>query len=191
MDITMSPLALHSGSGLHESACDVELQQSWPFLLTPIYREDAEAALRKVSEQTCHNLGIDALGDIRCARRFVQGCGSQHQCRYAIRHTVAGLIGGLAYGRLSYIGSADIAELSYWLTESFRGRGVMTWALKQLFMEMAQQGINKVVANVYVENVKSQTLLCRLGFHQAHNVDVAIRSYHLALTERLGSKGAA
>ena len=58
-----------------------------------------------------------------------------------------------------------IAEVGYALTESARGRGIMTEALGQLVADLfGQSAIERLEARCAVDNVASQRVLEKLGF---------------------------
>lgn len=58
------------------------------------------------------------------------------------------------------------ATVSYWLGESFTGRGLATEALGLVVREMFALGLNRLEISVAVNNEKSAALACRCGFRE-------------------------
>lgn len=63
-----------------------------------------------------------------------------------------------------------IAELGYLLEKSCWGNGIMTEALENILPALAESGVIKLLhANVASENIRSRSLLKKLGFDQISN----------------------
>jgi L-amino acid N-acyltransferase YncA len=61
---------------------------------------------------------------------------------------------------------AHIAELSVYVGRAHRGRGAGRLALSALFEKARAAGLTKLVSRVFVDNVASRSLLCKLGFRE-------------------------
>ena len=76
---------------------------------------------------------------------------------------------GEAIGSISLILGTDVyrrsAELGYWLAEPFWGRGIMTWAVREMCREaFAAFDIVRIFAEPYAYNTGSRRVLEKAGF---------------------------
>ncbi len=60
----------------------------------------------------------------------------------------------------------DECEIGYWLTPPYWGQGLMAEAISAVIRLAFSEGYRIVHACVYVQNVRNQKLLKRLGFHK-------------------------
>ncbi|KZN38775.1 GNAT family N-acetyltransferase [Pseudoalteromonas luteoviolacea] len=179
MVITPSPLLQFAGAGVTDIAMRCNL---WPLSISKLKAQDAKSIHQRMSLQTCQNLGIAQIKSVAQAKYFIAGSGATQQQRFAIRHNNLGLLGGMAYNRLSKSSVSDIAEISYWLAEPYRGRGVMKWALQSMLIRLKALGVSQVLAHVYAHNQASRGLLKRLGFTLCAGLSSDIVCYQAKLT---------
>ncbi|WP_081225405.1 GNAT family N-acetyltransferase [Pseudoalteromonas luteoviolacea] len=158
-----SPLQQFAISGKARHAKPQNLPELWPLSLDVLKVQDAAMLCKRMSEQTCRSLGIELFEDVSQAERFITAAGDQQQ-RFAIRHKTYGLVGCVAFSRLTRIHVCDMAQLSYWLAEPFRGLGVMSWALSSILAYLKRTGVKHVLAHVYTFNQASRRLLECMGF---------------------------
>ncbi|WP_231100858.1 GNAT family N-acetyltransferase [Pseudoalteromonas luteoviolacea] len=176
----MSPLQQFARSAKRRFVKPRSLPGLWPLSLGTLKVKDAAMLCNRMSPQTCRSLGIEIFEDVSQAERFIMAAGSQQQ-RFAIRHEVHGLVGSVAFSRLTSIHVCDMAQLSYWLAEPFRGLGVMSWALNSILVRLKSTGVKHVLAHVYTFNQASQRLLERMGFKPCFEKADNIVRYQLKL----------
>ncbi|MCF2859240.1 GNAT family N-acetyltransferase [Pseudoalteromonas sp. SMS1] len=179
MAVTSSPLTRFAQAGVSNVT---RVYSIWPLSLSKLTLQDAASLMHLMSSHTCQNLGIPRIETLAQAHRFINGVGTHEQQRFAIRHQQFGLLGGVAYSRLSKSSVSDIAEINYWLAEAYRGRGVMHWAVSHLLEQLKAVGVRRVLANVLHHNLASQSLLNQLGFTVSSELERNIVSYQLTLT---------
>lgn len=83
---------------------------------------------------------------------------------WAIRAPDGGLIGGIGFDGLQ-VGVSHRAELGYWLAKSWRKRGIMTDAVRNVAaFAFTELGLIRITAYVFDFNVGSARVLEKSGF---------------------------
>lgn len=73
---------------------------------------------------------------------------------------------------------ANSVELSYWLGETFAGRGIMTEAMTALMTYLfSEKGYDSITVRVFADNQASRKLMRRLGFRQEGHLHQAVLGY--------------
>ena len=83
--------------------------------------------------------------------------------------------------------SADrCAELGYWLAEDAQGKGLMSWACREIVsFAFGELGLNRLELRTPTENARSQALARKLGFtregtlRQAHRLNGRFPNYQI------------
>lgn len=105
------------------------------------------------------------------ARKFLEICEGHekqfgHPLHFSIRNPAGETIGGCGYhGKNNVPGLAHRDEIGYWLATEYRGKGIMTEAVKAI----VEYGFNtrkllRVEAPVYSFNAESEAVLKKCGF---------------------------
>lgn len=89
-----------------------------------------------------------------------------HPLNFAIRNDAGVLIGGCGFhGKNKIAGIAHRDEIGYWLSEEYRGKGIMTSAVRFLLQYGFEiRELIRIEAPVYAFNIESQKVLLRCGF---------------------------
>lgn len=89
-----------------------------------------------------------------------------HPINFAIRDDSGNLIGGCGFhGSNIMPATAHRDEIGYWLAPDFRGKGIMTAAVKFLVSYgFETRKLLRIEAPVYAFNIESQKVLLRCGF---------------------------
>jgi [ribosomal protein S5]-alanine N-acetyltransferase len=83
---------------------------------------------------------------------------------------------GFVVGRFNlYCVHDETADVGYRVAEEVSGRGVATSALSELCRLSLEQGLTRLTAKTSKENIASQRVLEKSGFHVAGSTDVAGR----------------
>lgn len=83
---------------------------------------------------------------------------------------------GSVLGRFNLYGVHDeTADVGYRVAEAVSGRGVATSALSEVCRLALEQGLTRLTAKTSNENIASQRVLEKSGFHVAGSTDVAGR----------------
>jgi [ribosomal protein S5]-alanine N-acetyltransferase len=105
------------------------------------------------------------------ARFFLTLCDSQekqfgHTLHFSIRNPEGETIGGAGFhGKNSIAGLAHRDEIGYWLATEYRGKGIMTAAIRHLVdYGFTQRQLLRIEAPVYAFNHQSAAVLLRCGF---------------------------
>ena len=84
---------------------------------------------------------------------------------WAIRNAQGTQIGGIGF-HPAPAGQTHAAELGYWITKAFWGRGIMTAAVNAISLHaFAQPGIVRITAGIFAGNAGSARVLEKCGFH--------------------------
>ncbi len=68
--------------------------------------------------------------------------------------------------------TANEAEIGYWLGESFWGKGYATEALQAMIAYSFEKlRLPRLLAGVYQENIPSQKVLGKCGFHHQNTIE--------------------
>lgn len=109
---------------------------------------------------------VDKSRSVEDTRAFIETALKQHardegfQCVIRYDGKVAGLIG---FRRVDW--DNRIAEIGYWLGETYQGRGIMTACCRALVdFAFREHGLNRVEIHVATGNLKSRAIPERLGF---------------------------
>lgn len=100
------------------------------------------------------------------AKFYVESCAASDETRQLFR---AVAIGGEAVGSIGLVLGSDVyrksAELGYWLSEDFWGKGIMTEAVRRICAEaFARFDIVRIYAEPYANNTGSRKVLEKAGF---------------------------
>ncbi|ONI67229.1 GNAT family N-acetyltransferase [Kribbella sp. ALI-6-A] len=102
---------------------------------------------------------------------------------------------GRIVGRVNLVDIKDgSAELGYRIAESAAGRGLATWAVREVVS--TPYGLRQITARTTVDNVASQKVLARVGFTRTGEVELSGKpgySYVLPIdpVDKLAHQGAA
>jgi len=79
---------------------------------------------------------------------------------------------GTVLGRINLVGVADgSAELGYRIAERAAGRGLATWAVRQICgVAVAEYGLTALRAETTLDNAGSRAVLARTGFEPVEDV---------------------
>lgn len=135
--------------------------------LRPLELRHAAFILTLMDRAACDNLAIEPITTLEQGEGFVSGHHSSQPHRYGIWCPQYGLVGAVAWGRLS--GGRGI--ISYWIAKRYRQRGLAKQAVRQLIKIMQSQGITDIYADVYRDNQASRGLLNAVGFSWWRNVE--------------------
>jgi RimJ/RimL family protein N-acetyltransferase len=134
--------------------------------LSPLQLSDASFLLTLFSEHVWGNLGLKPVNTLQRVRAFISGEGPNQDHRLGVWHQQHGLIGSVAYGI-----AAEEAFISYWISPVFQRRGYGRQAVTLLLALVRQQGVRRIMADVYQDNLPSQALLQSFGFCQYEQLD--------------------
>jgi len=85
----------------------------------------------------------------------------------AVSSTEGGVVGWAALARVSSRAVyGGVAEVSVYVADNFRGKGIGTALLKQLIAQSEQKGLWTLQASVFPENIASLTLHKICGFRE-------------------------
>lgn len=107
------------------------------------------------------------------ARWFLNHCKEEHAkfghpLHFSIRNAEGNIIGGIGFhGRNTVPGLAHKDEIGYWLATSYRGKGIMTAAVRKIVeYGFTTRQLCRIEAPVYAFNLESEAVLLRCGFTQ-------------------------
>ena len=105
------------------------------------------------------------------AKFFLTLCDSmekqfRHLLHFSIRNPEGETIGGAGFhGKNSIAGLAHRDEIGYWLATAYRGKGIMTEAIRALVeYGFTERNLLRIEAPVYAFNNQSAAVLLRCGF---------------------------
>ncbi|MBP1640766.1 MAG: family N-acetyltransferase [Bacteroidetes bacterium] len=136
-----------------------------PFLLRPWRISDAGNAAEYATFNVCRYMSDAFPGeDISKWKQFITFANNNPAAFYRAIE-----IDGHAVGGIGVLIQNDImrlnAELGYWIGEPFRGRGVMTEAIKEMVALVFNNfGVNRIYATPFEFNFASQRVLEKAGF---------------------------
>lgn len=85
----------------------------------------------------------------------------------AVTSTDGGVVGWAALARVSSRAAyGGVAEVSVYVADNFRGKGIGTALLKKLIAQSEQQGLWTLQASVFPENIASRALHKICGFRE-------------------------
>lgn len=94
-----------------------------------------------------------------CRRRYARSTSTKRNFAICDGDQLIGAIGASRYG--------DEAEIGYWLTPEYWGKGMMTKVVRRLLPVVQQWwNITRVVARTFPENIGSRRVLEKNGFQQ-------------------------
>jgi len=142
----------------------------------PVESDRAEfIALRQASREHLEKWepippsGLDPFGPA-CFDREIEHASTEREQRWLIIENATGRIAGrITLGNIER-GPFNNGRFGYWLGAGFEGRGYMlealTLAVRHAFAPIAEGGLglHRVCANIMPSNVRSRTLLERVGF---------------------------
>lgn len=71
-----------------------------------------------------------------------------------------------------------VLEIGYWLGEPFWGRGIMSWAIREMCaLGFAQEGVKRITAGIMAHNLGSQKALEKAGFKQEARLEKGYCKY--------------
>jgi len=135
------------------------------YLLRPWLHSDAASAAEYATFNVCKYMS-DAFpgGDQSKWEEFIEFANSNPSAFYR-----AIVVNGSAVGGIGVLIQSDImrlnAELGYWIGEPFRGRGIMTEAVKEMVALVFDTfEVNRIYATPFECNFASQRVLEKAGF---------------------------
>ncbi len=89
-----------------------------------------------------------------------------HPIHFNIRNSAGECIGGCGFhGKNSVAGLAHRDEIGYWLATAYRGKGIMTEAVKAICeYGFTTRKLQRIEAPVYSFNLESEAVLKKCGF---------------------------
>ncbi|HTF02930.1 MAG TPA: GNAT family protein [Bacteroidia bacterium] len=89
-----------------------------------------------------------------------------HPLHFSIRNPEGTAIGGCGFhGKNTVPGLAHKDEIGYWLATEYRGKGIMTEAVKKIVeYGFTTRNLLRIEAPVYSFNVESEAVLVKCGF---------------------------
>lgn len=116
------------------------LRKWLPWVDTNVVLEDSKAFIQSSQEQQKQNLGF--------------------QCGIWYRHQLVGIIG---FHRIDWLNRN--AEIGYWLSEAFQGKGIMTQSCRYIVdYAFTLLQLHRIQIRCATENKKSFAVIERLGF---------------------------
>lgn len=138
--------------------------------LTEIRTTDKASIVKHINDSEIHKNTLhipfpyyenDAADFLAIVRQFEAN--AHHVGQYAIRfkHEMIGGIGFL----YTHGDSSHKAEIGYWIGKEYRGRGIMTKAVRKM-VELAfeEKGLFRLEAHVFPDNIGSMKALENAGF---------------------------
>lgn len=130
---------------------------------------DAEAVYRHFSdEEVTRYMDIEPCKDLKEAEEIIQFHIDDLGCRWGMfDKDMNGLIGTCGFHYLRREGSEFTAEVGYDLSRAYWGKGLMYEGIKEVIdFGFSKMGLTTIDATVEPENVRSITLMERLGFER-------------------------
>lgn len=158
--------------------------------MSPPNEDDIAALIQNLNDPYifARTLMLPANYEEKDARFFLALCRTHeenfgHPLHFSIRTPEGQTIGGCGFhGKNSVPGLAHRDEIGYWLATAFRGKGIMTEAVKAICeYGFTTRKLLRIEAPVYSFNVESETVLKKCGFtFEGHWKKAFLRSgeYH-------------
>lgn len=151
----------------------MRLELSNDYFMSPPTEADIPAFIKHLNDPYifARTLMLPADYAEKDARFFLTLCKSHedtfgHPLHFSVRNPEGETIGGCGFhGKNTVAGLAHRDEIGYWMATAYRGRGIMTQAVKAI----AEYGFNtrkllRIVAPVYAFNKESAAVLLKNGF---------------------------
>ncbi|RYZ93239.1 MAG: N-acetyltransferase [Proteobacteria bacterium] len=147
---------------------DFEPIETERLLLRPLRASDAEATFAILKDpEVMRYFGSPPFtsSDQAVARceRLILGFEDKSKFRLALELKESGQFIGTA-GFWKFVPEHFRAEISYELSSSHWGKGLMVEALKPMLVRIFDRGLNSVEANIHPDNIASRRVLEKLGF---------------------------
>jgi RimJ/RimL family protein N-acetyltransferase len=143
------------------------------FYLSPPHEGDIPALVTHLNDPYifARTLMLPADYSEKDALFFLTLCRSHedtfgHPLHFSIRNAEGEAIGGCGFhGKNSIAGLAHRDEIGYWMATEYRGKGIMTAAVKALCeYGFTTRNLLRIEAPVYAFNVESEAVLRKCGF---------------------------
>lgn len=95
--------------------------------------------------------------------------------RVDVECTYRWIVGGVALRHDSHEFAARLGHIGYGVRSSERGRGVASWAVREVLTLASYMGMPRVTAVCEVENAASIATLARVGGEQVGRLGSAVR----------------
>ena len=151
----------------------MEFQLSNGFTMSPPVRDDIPAFIRHLNDPYifARTLMLPANYSEKDGEFFISLCEGQekqfgHPLHFNIRNPEGECIGGCGFhGKNTVPGLAHRDEIGYWLATAYRGKGIMTEAVKKIVeYGWETRKLRRIDAPVYSMNDQSAAVLIRNGF---------------------------
>ncbi|MEW2016297.1 GNAT family N-acetyltransferase [Rhodococcus sp. NPDC076796] len=122
--------------------------------------------------------GLTADDDVESAQGFsdwVERLRDDVECTYRWIMEGERVLGGVALRHDSHEFSARLGHIGYGVRPSERGRGVASWAVREVLTLASYMGMPRVTAVCEVENAASIATLARVGGEQVGRLGSAVR----------------
>jgi ribosomal-protein-alanine N-acetyltransferase len=143
------------------------------FTMSPPTEDDIPAFIKHLNDPYIYarTLNLPASYAEKDARFFLALCKSLeenfgHPLHFSIRNPEGETIGGCGYhGKNLVAGLAHRDEIGYWLATDYRGKGIMTEAVKAICeYGFTTRKLIRIEAPVYAFNLESEAVLKKCGF---------------------------
>lgn len=143
------------------------------YFMSPHTEADIPALVRHLNDPYifARTLMLPADYEEADARRFLEICANHvaqfgHDLHFSIRNPQGETIGGCGYhGKNNVPGLAHRDEIGYWLATEYRGKGIMTEAVKAICeYGFTIRKLVRIEAPVYSFNLESEAVLKKCGF---------------------------
>lgn len=150
--------------------------------LEPLQHFHGQRILKLMDEEICRYLARSPNTELSQVMTYIYDYGSSQPTRYAIKHQAFGLIGVISFG--CFKKHPLEAVIGYWIGRPYQGYGYAKQAIKILLTLLRKIQVNRVLAEVFPMNGRSEGLLEGLCFSCAdktylHNGQ---RQYYLSLS---------
>jgi RimJ/RimL family protein N-acetyltransferase len=143
------------------------------FFMSPPNEADIPAFIKHLNDPYIHarTLMLPANYAEKDAQFFLTLCKSHedtfgHPLHFSIRNQEGETIGGCGYhGKNTVAGLAHRDEIGYWMATEYRGKGIMTQAVKAIVeYGFTTRNLLRIEAPVYAFNKESAAVLLKNGF---------------------------
>ena len=120
----------------------------------------APAVLEHLAQIPLNYTRADALSYFEYLQKLEENCPEIASLKFTIRENDT----DKAVGRIDLEPESEGWSLGYWLGREYWGKGIMSWACKEILEISRKRGIKKIFANPKCDNWASRKVLEKNGF---------------------------
>lgn len=130
--------------------------------LIPANNQHYRWIMGELTPDMCQTLNRRPLLTLGQTSDYVRNSDGKQPNRFVVSHPLLGNIGLVSWGVENI--PDQRAEISYWISRSYRNQGYGKLATQLLISMLETQGFRRIVADIFPENEASISMIASMGF---------------------------